>query len=237
MVCIRDNSWFTGVVSQPTAGDFFSLEHTQHQALFEQALPVWEILSEIREYLKFRLRPENHAHLIGTPSIGADVYLGDGTVVEPGAFIEGPAWIGNNCQVRNGAYIRSHVIVGNGCVLGNSSEFKNCLLFDGVQAPHFNYVGDSILGYKAHLGAGVILSNLRSDQQPVKVRWKGERYETGRKKLGAILGDEAEIGCHAVLNPGSLIGKKGVIHPGVVFSGSLPAGESARNPNLVRSGG
>jgi NDP-sugar pyrophosphorylase family protein len=218
----------------PTAADFFAPENTEHRTLIEQDVPVWEILNEIPDYLKFRLKPHNHGRMIGNPVIGKEVYIGEGTIIEPGVYVQGPAWIGRNCQIRQGAYIRSNVIVGDECVLGNSSEFKNCLLLNRVQAPHFNYVGDSILGYQAHIGAGVILSNLRSDQQMIKIHWKGERFETGRKKIGAILGDGVEVGCNAVLNPGTLAGPGAVIHPGVVFAGSLFAGQTAPNPNMVR---
>jgi carbonic anhydrase/acetyltransferase-like protein (isoleucine patch superfamily) len=122
------------------------------------------------------------------------------------ATIIGPAWIGANTEIRPGAFIRGNVIVGAGAVLGNACEFKNCLLMDKVQVPHFSYVGDSILGNGAHLGAGVICSNLRLDQKPVVIRAAGVTHETGLKKFGAVLGDRAEVGCNAVLNPGTLLG-------------------------------
>ncbi len=138
------------------------------------------------------------------------------------ATIIGPTWIGARTEIRPGAFIRGNVIVGEGCVLGNSSEFKNCLLLDGVQAPHFNYVGDSILGNGAHLGAGAICSNLRLDQQPVVVRGPGASYDTGLKKFGVVLGDKAEVGCNAVLNPGALLGPRALVMPTLAFSGYLP---------------
>jgi NDP-sugar pyrophosphorylase family protein len=168
----------------PTAADFFAPENTEHRTLIEQDVPVWEILNEIPDYLKFRLKPHNHGRMIGNPVIGKEVYIGEGTIIEPGVYVQGPAWIGRNCQIRQGAYIRSNVIVGDECVLGNSSEFKNCLLLNRVQAPHFNYVGDSILGYQAHIGAGVILSNLRSDQQMIKIHWKGSASRPDARKSG-----------------------------------------------------
>ena len=138
------------------------------------------------------------------------------------ATIIGPAWIGANTQIRPGAYIRGNVIVGEGCVLGNACEFKNCLLMDRVQVPHFSYVGDSILGNGAHFGAGVICSNLRLDQQPIVVRLSEATYETGLKKFGAIVGDNAEVGCNAVLNPGTLLGPRALVMPAMAFSGYLP---------------
>ncbi len=140
------------------------------------------------------------------------------------ATLIGPSWIGAKTEIRPGAFIRGQVIVGEGCVLGNSCEFKNCLLMDGVQVPHFSYVGDSILGNRAHLGAGVICSNLRLDQKPVVVRTADATYETGLRKLGAILGDQAEVGCNAVLNPGAVLGRRALVSPTLAFSGYLPAG-------------
>ncbi|HEY9247990.1 MAG TPA: UDP-N-acetylglucosamine diphosphorylase, partial [Rariglobus sp.] len=144
------------------------------------------------------------------------------------ATIIGPAWIGPRTEIRPGAFIRGQVIVGADCVLGNSCEFKNCVLLDGVQVPHFSYVGDSILGNGAHLGAGVILSNLRLDQKPVAVRLPTGVFETGLRKFGAILGDQAEVGCNAVLNPGTILGRRALVMPTVAFSGYLPAATIAR---------
>ncbi len=202
--------------------DCLDLNHTIHGALFENGKPAWEVLPRIADYLKKTLNPA----LLGTVHpkavVGDRVFIGDGTVVEAGAVIKGPAWIGKNCQVRSGCYIRENVIVGDGCVLGNSCEFKNCILFDGCEVPHFNYVGDAILGHKAHLGAGVILSNVRLDRGEVIVKHGVERIGTGMRKFSAIIGDHAEIGCNSVINPGSLIGRRCVIHPLANFSGVLP---------------
>ena len=212
------------------AADFLDLAHTAHASLFEGSLNAWEPLAALGDYLAKHLRPANHGRMSGQPSIGADVFIGEGTVIEPGAMIQGPAWIGRNCQIRHGAYLRENVIVGDGAVLGNSCEFKNCLLFDGVQVPHFNYVGDSILGYQAHLGAGVILSNVRLDHAEVEITLPdGTRLGSGLKKFGAIVGDHAEIGCNSVLNPGSLIGRHGLIYPLSQWSGILPAHHLARS--------
>ncbi|KAB2654196.1 MAG: UDP-N-acetylglucosamine diphosphorylase, partial [Verrucomicrobia bacterium] len=138
-----------------------------------------------------------------------------------------------NCQIRHNAYIREHVIVGDGCVVGNSSELKNVLLFNGCQVPHFNYLGDSILGYKAHVGAGVIASNLKSLPRNVTVDMKGVPFDTGLRKFGALIGDNAEIGCNSVLNPGSIIGRGAVIYPGVNWRGILPENKIAKNRQPV----
>lgn len=157
------------------------------------------------------------------------VYLHPTVKLPPSATIIGPAWIGPGVEIRPGAFIRSNVIVGANCVLGNSCEYKNCLLMDDVQTPHYNYVGDSILGNGAHLGAGAILSNFRLDQQPVTLRLPdGVVVETGLRKFGAILGDRAEIGCNAVLQPGTLIGPRAMVMPTMAFGGWLPPATIAR---------
>ncbi|MDD5350777.1 MAG: UDP-N-acetylglucosamine diphosphorylase [Chthoniobacteraceae bacterium] len=205
--------------------DYLDLSRTDHRALFENAANVWDALRQIPTYLQFRLKPGIHGRLIGKPFISTMVYIGPGTIIEQGAMIKGPAWIGANCEIRNGCYIRENVIVGNGCVLGNSCEFKNSILFDGVQVPHFNYVGDSILGFKSHLGAGVILSNVKLDHGEVAVTGPdGQLIATGLRKFGAILGDYAEVGCNSVLSPGSLIGRGTVLYPGSQWRGVAPEG-------------
>ena len=205
------------------AADFLDLTHTQHTVLFPQDEPVWTALSRIESYLDFRLVREIRTQLPQGVYYSDDVFIDEGTVVEPNVVIKGPAWIGKNCQIRSGAYIRENVIVGNGVTLGNSCEFKNCIIFDGCEIPHFNYIGDSILGHKAHLGAGVILSNVRLDRKPVTVQAEDEAISSGLRKFGAIIGDHAEIGCNSVLNPGSIIGRRSVVYPLSSFSGVLPA--------------
>jgi len=201
---------------------YLSLDHTEHRVIFDNIENVWEALAGISNYLQFRLKPAINGRLIGKPFISNAVFIGKGTVIEQGAMVKGPAWIGENCEIRNGCYIRENVIVGDGCVLGNSSEFKNCLIFDGAQVPHFNYVGDSILGWKAHLGAGVILSNVKLDKTEIGVFAEGKMLPSGLRKFGAIVGDQAEIGCNSVLSPGSIIGKSSVIYPGIQWRGVLP---------------
>lgn len=204
------------------AADYLDLSHTAHAGLFDLDQPVWAALSKIEFYLKENLRPAILGEVASTAYIGPQVYIGEGTVVEPNAVIKGPAWIGKNCQVRAGCYIRENVIVGDGVVLGNSCEFKNCVIFDRCEVPHYNYVGDSILGYKAHLGAGVVLSNVRLDRAEVHVSDGAGRVPTGLRKFGAVIGDEAEVGCNSVINPGSLLGRRSIIFPLSNFSGVLP---------------
>lgn len=202
---------------------YLALEHTDHRKLFDGVAQAWEALKQIGSYLQFRLKPGIHGRLIGRPFISGAVFIGRGTVIEQGAFIKGPAWIGEGCEIRSGCYIRENVIVGNGAVLGNSCEFKNSIIFDEAQVPHFNYVGDSIIGYKGHLGAGVILSNVKLDHSEITVPAERGLLPTGLKKFGAIIGDRAEIGCNSVLSPGSIIGRDSILYPGSLWRGVAPA--------------
>jgi len=207
---------------------FFDLDRTEHRVIFENLEHVWQALPKISAYLQFRLKPAILGKTIGKPFISNQVYIGQGTVVEQGAMIKGPAWIGENCEIRNGCYIRENVIIGNNVVAGNSCEFKNCLVFDEAQIPHFNYVGDSLLGYKSHLGAGVILSNVKLDKTEVRVATAEGGLSTGLRKFGAVVGDHSEIGCNSVLSPGSLIGKHAIIYPCSQWRGILPSWHIAK---------
>jgi NDP-sugar pyrophosphorylase family protein len=211
-----------------TVAELFDLTLTEHAAVFDGCNFAWEALKNIEPYLA-SVKKQNPPPRFPGASIGERVVIGEGTVVEPGAMIKGPAIIGKNCQIRHGAYIRENVVIGDGCVVGNSSELKNALLFNGAQVPHFNYVGDSILGAKAHLGAGVICSNLKSLPGNVTIMVNGEPLDTGLRKFGALVGDGAEVGCNSVLNPGSIVGRGAVIYPGVNWRGFLPANNIAKN--------
>jgi UDP-N-acetylglucosamine diphosphorylase / glucose-1-phosphate thymidylyltransferase / UDP-N-acetylgalactosamine diphosphorylase / glucosamine-1-phosphate N-acetyltransferase / galactosamine-1-phosphate N-acetyltransferase len=217
------------------AADFLDLSKTEHASLFQESAPVWEALKQIGNYLERSLQPQMNGTIIGAPFIGNRVTIGSGTVIENGATLIGPAWIGNNCKIRSGCYLRENVIVGNGVVLGNSCEFKNCIIFDEAQIPHFSYVGDSILGHKAHLAAGVILSNVRLDRGEVSVRYEANKILTGLKKFGAIVGDQAEIGCNSVISPGSLIGRRSLIYPLTHFSGILAENTILQNHQNLRT--
>ena len=216
------------------AADFLDLSQTEHTSLFQDSMPVWEALKQIGDYLRRSLQPGMNGKVLGTPFIGDRVFIGSGTIIQPGATILGPAWIGNNCQIRSGCYIRENVIVGNEVVLGNSCEFKNCVIFNNAQIPHFNYVGDSILGYKAHIAAGVILSNVRLDRAEISVKYQTDKIPTGLKKFGAIIGDKAEIGCNAVISPGSIIGRGSLIYPLTHFSGVLAENSILQNHQNLR---
>lgn len=206
------------------ASEFFTLPVSlaPFAAHFSAEVPPWEWLKRIGTALaEQKLDGPLPARPAGVHIEGA-VFIHPTVKLPTYATIIGPAWIGAKTEIRPGAFIRGNVIVGEGCVLGNACEFKNCLLMDKVQVPHFSYVGDSILGNGAHFGAGVICSNLRLDQQPIIVRLPDATYETGLKKFGAIVGDNAEVGCNAVLNPGTLLGPRALVMPAMAFSGYLP---------------
>lgn len=209
--------------------DLFDLSQTEHAAIFDGCTHAWEALKKIRAYVESSVKPALHNRCEGVAFIGERVFIGEGTLVEDGVMIKGPAIIGRNCQIRHNAYVRDNVIVGDNCVVGNSTELKNAILFNGAVAPHFNYVGDSILGHKAHLGAGVILSNFKSFPGNICVERDGQPFDTGLRKFGALVGDAAEIGCNAVLNPGSIIGRGAMIYPGVNWRGILPTNMIAKN--------
>ena len=191
----------------------------------------WEALDGIAELVR-RLGerlPESE-----WTRLGEDVWISKSARVASSASVQGPAIIGARSELRQGAYVRGAVLVGEDCVVGNSVELKNCILFDGVQVPHFNYVGDSILGYRAHMGAGAVTSNVKSDKTPVCIRVGEERIETGRKKLGAMLGDYVEVGCNSVLNPGSIVGKNTSIYPLSSVRGVVPENTICKNGKIVK---
>ena len=213
--------------------DLFDLAQTEHAAIFADCRFAWEALKKIKAHLAANLKPELRNQCEGRAWIGEKVFIGEGTVVEDGVMIKGPAIIGKNCQIRHNAYLRENVIIGDGCVVGNSSELKNALLFNGSQVPHYNYVGDSILGHKAHLGAGVKISNVKLLPGNVEVEVDGVPFDTGLRKFGALLGDGAEVGCNAVLNPGSILGRGAVIYPNVFWRGILPANTIAKNKAVI----
>lgn len=217
------------------ASDFFTLPPSlaPFAAFFPADVPPWAWVKQIGAALASLPEPEIVTFPAGT-HIEGKVWIHPTVKLPAHATIIGPTWIGAGTEIRPGAYIRGNVIVGEGGVLGNSCEFKNCLLLDKVQVPHFSYVGDSVLGNKAHLGAGVICSNLRLDQQPVIIRTGEAVHETGLRKLGALLGDGAEVGCNAVLNPGSVLGRRALVGPTMAFSGYLPAATIAHVRGQVK---
>jgi NDP-sugar pyrophosphorylase family protein len=202
---------------------------------FRPEVPPWEWLPQIRIALQALTTSMGRPHVPSGVHLEGAVWIHASVRLPASATIVGPVWLGPGTEVRPGAFIRGPVIAGERCVLGHACEFKNCLLLDGVQVPHLSYVGDSILGNRAHLGAGAVCSNLRLDQQPVVVRSAdGRAHATGLKKFGAILGDAAEVGCNAVLNPGTILGRRALVTPALAFGGELPANTMAHARPAVR---
>lgn len=214
------------------ADDFFDLEETDHAALFDGARYVWDALRFIQAYVENRPASFQRHTVKGQAYVDEHVSTGEGTIVEAGAVVLGPSIIGKNCQIRTNAYVRPYSIIGDECVLGHASEIKHSILFNQCQAPHFNYVGDSILGCRAHLGAGVKISNLKLTQGNVIVDQldeSGQPIDSGLRKFGAVVGDGCEVGCNAVLNPGSILEPASIIYPNVNWRGILPRRMIAKN--------
>ena len=199
--------------------ELFDCKTEYLKELFENSEYPWEMLPKIKEYINKII--ENG--LPGYTLLKDGVLVGENVKIYDTVTIEGPTVIGSGTEVRPGAFIRGSVITGENCVIGNSSELKNCVLLDKVQVPHYNYVGDSVLGNHAHMGAGSICSNLKADGKPVVIHGD-EDYETGLRKIGGILGDDADVGCGCVLNPGTVIGKNTNVYPLTSLRGVFPAG-------------
>ena len=207
--------------SVPKISDLLDLNYTIAKDLFSGKTYPWEVLDDIKPFiykLGDTLSPDEYDH----PSEG--VWVAKDAKVFPSAYLGEPCIIDHGAEVRHCAFIRGSAVVGKNAVVGNSVELKNVVLFDNVQTPHYNYVGDSILGYKAHMGAGSITSNVKSDKSLVVVKAEDEQIETGRKKFGAILGDNVEVGCNSVLNPGTIIGRKTSVYPTSSVRGVVPEG-------------
>lgn len=201
--------------------NLYNLEETIAKDLFEGAVYPWEVLPKISGFilaLGASLDPKEYEQR------GENVWVAKSAKVAPTAFINGPAIIGKDAEVRHCAFIRGNAIVGEGAVVGNSTELKNVILFNKVQVPHYNYVGDSVLGFKSHMGAGSITSNVKSDKKLVVVKTPEGMLETGMKKFGAMLGDEVEVGCGSVLNPGTVVGSHSNIYPLSSVRGYIPGG-------------
>ncbi len=207
-----------------TISDLYNLDETIAAKLFEGATYPWEVLSRIRDFILElgSTLPEDIFE-----KRGEDIWVAKSAKVAPTACLNGPLIIDEEAEVRHCAFVRGSAIVGKGAVVGNSTELKNVVLFNKVQVPHYNYVGDSILGYKSHMGAGSITSNVKSDKTLVVVKGKGIAgeiaIETGLKKMGAMLGDNVEVGCNSVLNPGTVVGRNTNIYPTSMVRGVIPA--------------
>ena len=210
--------------------ELFDLTKTIASGLFEGKTYPWEVLSEIKAYilkLGETLPTDEYDHS------EEGVWIAKDAKVFPSAYIGSPCIIDHGAEVRHCAFIRESAIVGKNAVVGNSVELKNVVLFDSVQVPHYNYVGDSVLGYKAHMGAGSITSNVKSDKSLVVIKQPGAPLETGRKKVGAMVGDCAEIGCNSVLNPGTVVGRNAQIYPVSCVRGFIPANSIYKNKDSI----
>lgn len=199
--------------------DLYDLTHTKAAPLLEKTEYPWEALAGIKDFI---VRLGEQLPKDEYDEVSEHVWIAKDAVIYPNNYIGAPCIIGHKTEVRPGAFIRGSALVGDNCVVGNSTELKNVILFDNVQVPHYNYVGDSILGYRSHMGAGSITSNVKSDKLLVVVKDGAERIETGLKKIGAMLGDRVEVGCNSVLNPGTVIGRDSNIYPTSCVRGTVP---------------
>jgi len=203
---------------------FFDLSKTDYKEYYRELNYPWEILGKIPEIVEEKLNPQVRGSVSDFAELGESVEIGRGTVVESGAAIKGPAIIGEDCTIRSGAYIRSNVVIGDNVTIGHSTELKRSLVHNEAEIPHFSYVGDSVIGWKGHLGAGVKISNLKVNREPVVVHLEDGDIPTGLRKFGCLLGDRAEIGCNSVLNPGTLVGKMTLATANTSLFGYYPPG-------------
>lgn len=208
----------------------YNLDETIAKKLLESVTYPWEALPKIAEFI-VELGNKLDSNVYN--KVGEDIWIAKSAKVSPTAYIHGPAIIGENAEIRHCAFIRGKAIVGEEVVVGNSTELKNVILFNKVQVPHYNYVGDSILGYKSHMGAGSITSNVKSDKKLIIIKDGEEKIETGMKKIGAMLGDEVEVGCGSILNPGTIIGKNTNIYPLSSVRGIVPEKSIYKSRNEV----
>ena len=202
----------------PKSEDLFDLSHTIAKDIFDGCEMPYDALKKIKDTCLELSKNLGDDYTMIAP----DVWVANDAVISDKATLIGPAIIGHKTEVRPGAYIRGSVIIGDGAVIGNSTEIKNAVIFDGAQLPHYNYVGDSIIGYRAHMGAGAIISNFRLDHNNISIKEGEEKIDTGLRKMGVLLGDRAEIGCNSVVCPGSIIGRGCVIYPLSRIIGILP---------------
>lgn len=217
-------------MEQLKISELYDLTQTMAAELFEGKTYPWEVLPEIGTFimkLGETLSEEEY------DKVGDNVWIAKSAKVTPSAFINGPAIIGKDTEVRQCAFIRGNALVGDHCVVGNSTELKNVVLFNNVQVPHYNYVGDSVLGYKSHMGAGAVTSNVKSDKTLVVVKGKEAEISTGLKKFGAMLGNYVEVGCNSVLNPGTVIGCNSNVYPLSCVRGVVPSNSIYKNKDEI----
>lgn len=217
-------------MEQAKISNLYDLEQTIAKDLFEGATYPWEVLGRISSFIR-ELGPKLDADRF--EQRGEDIWVAKSAKVAPTAFLNGPLIIDEEAEIRHCAFVRGSAIIGRGCVIGNSTELKNAVIFNSVQVPHYNYVGDSVLGYKSHMGAGSITSNIKSDRTVVVIKDQTMQLETGLKKIGAMLGDYVEVGCNSVLNPGTVIGRCSNIYPLSSVRGVIPANSIYKNRSEV----
>ncbi|MBD5498057.1 MAG: UDP-N-acetylglucosamine pyrophosphorylase [Lachnospiraceae bacterium] len=215
-----------------SVGQLYNLEETIAADLFAGVTYPWEVLGKIRDFI---IELGNSLPEALFEKRGENIWVAKSASIAPTACLNGPLIVDEDAEIRHCAYIRGSVIVGKGAVVGNSTELKNVVLFNKVQVPHYNYVGDSILGYRAHMGAGSITSNVKSDKTLVTVNAGGEQIPTGLKKMGAMLGDFVEVGCNSVLNPGTIVGRNSNIYPVSSVRGFVPADSICKNGGEIVS--
>lgn len=206
--------------------EILTTDKTITKKYFDEYIYPWELVSNIKNIIK-DIDKSNYTE------IKENVWIGSNVKIDKFANIQGPCIIDDNTQIKNNAYIRENVIIGKNCTIGNSTEIKNSILFDSAEVPHFNYIGDSILGYKSHLGAGAIISNLKSNKTNIKITIHDKVYETNQRKFGALIGDHSEIGCNSVLTPGTVIGKNVIIYPLTTIRGEIKSNIIVKSNNQI----
>lgn len=212
--------------------ELLNLDKTLARPIIEDTCYPWESLDKIKNFI-LKLGPTLDKQIFD--EVSENVWIAKSAKIFPSAYIDSPCIIGENTEVRHSAFIRGSVIIGSNCVIGNSTEIKNSIIFDSVQIPHYNYVGDSILGYKSHLGAGAVTSNVKSDKSLVTVKTETEKIETGLKKFGAIVGDFTEVGCNSVLCPGTVLGSNCTVYPLSRVRGFIPSNSIFKSSdNIVK---
>lgn len=207
--------------------DIINIDKTISRELLRDKDNLWEVLPEINNYIMKVVDKS------GYTEIDSNVWVGENVIIDKLSTIIGPCIIGSNTEVRPGAYIRGNAIIGKNCIIGNSAEIKNSIICDNCQLSHYNYVGDSILGYNVRLGAGVILSNLKNDGTNIDIKYKGKKLPTGMRKMGSVIGDSTEVGCNSVLYPGTIIGKNTNIYPLTRVRGIINSNSIVKDENTV----
>lgn len=210
--------------------ELFDLDRSLAGEYLRQVTWPWEALTQIKQYI---LQIGSNLAADEYEQIAEDIWIARNSTIAASASLNGPLIVGRETEIRHCAFIRGSALIGDRAVVGNSTELKNCILFDSVQVPHFNYIGDSILGFKAHLGAGAITSNVKGDHGEISLRLGGQRLPTGLRKFGALLGDNVEVGCNSVLNPGSIVGRGSQIYPLSMVRGYIPVNSILKNTGEI----